>query len=67
MGTVVQFPAGQRSLGAGRYVDADSEPATVIILPVVRIERHSETPSDGIDGDAGATPGRRRRRRGTRS
>ena len=38
MGEVIQFPdeAGGRG---GRYVDANSEPATVIILPVIRIDR----------------------------
>jgi hypothetical protein len=67
MGTIVQFPEGQRPLGGGRYVDANSEPASVIILPVVRIERHSETPTDDIEGGAGSASGRRRRRRGSRS
>jgi hypothetical protein len=66
MGTIVQFPEGQRPLGGGRYVDANTEPANVIILPVVRIERHPDTPSDGLDGGAGAASGRRRRRRGSR-
>jgi hypothetical protein len=67
MGTIVQFPEGQRPLGGGRYVSANSEPASVIILPVVRIERHPDLPSDGIEGGSGSAPGRRRRRRGTRS
>jgi hypothetical protein len=51
-----------RPLGGGRYVDANSEPASVIILPVVRIERHPDKPSDGLEGGGGA-PGRRRKRR----
>ena len=42
MGIIVQFPDGHRPLGGGRYVDANSEPASVIILPVVRIERNPE-------------------------
>jgi hypothetical protein len=66
MGQIVQFPEGQRPAGGGRYVDANSEPASVIILPVVRIERHPDQPSDGITGGNGATPGRRRRRRMSR-
>jgi hypothetical protein len=66
MGTIVQFPEGQRPLDSGRYVDANSEPATVIILPVVRIERNPDEPSDGLTG-GGVTPGRRRRRRASRS
>jgi hypothetical protein len=67
MGIIVQFPEGQRSLSGGRYVDANSEPAAVIILPVVRIERGPDQPSDGLDGGANAAPGRRRRRRSSRS
>lgn len=66
MGIVVQFPEGQRPVGGGRYVDANSEPATVIILPVVRIERHPDRPSDGLSGGTSATPGRRRRPRASR-
>lgn len=46
MGIVVQFPEGQRPLGGGRYVDLSSEPADIIILPVVRIERFPDQPSD---------------------
>jgi hypothetical protein len=65
MGQVVQFPEGQRPAGGGRYVDANSEPASVIILPVVRIERHPDRPSDGVTG--GGASNRRRRRRAARS
>jgi hypothetical protein len=67
MGIIVQFPEGHRPLGGGRYVDADAEPASVIILPVVRIERHPDQPSNGIGGGDSATPGRRRRRRSSRA
>ena len=66
MGIVVQFPEGHRSLGGGRYVDANSEPASVIILPVVRIERNPDQPSDGVSNRGSDTPGRRRRRRSSR-
>jgi hypothetical protein len=65
MGIIVLFPEGQRPLGGGRYVDANSEPASVIILPVVRIERNPDQPSDGESG-GGDTPGRRRKRRSQR-
>jgi len=51
----VQFPDGHRPASGGRYVDANSEPASVIILPVVRIERDPDQPSDGL--------GRRQQRR----
>jgi hypothetical protein len=62
MGTIVRFPEGQRPLGGGRYVAADSEPGRVIILPVVRIERHPDKPFGGLEGGSAAS-GRRRRRR----
>jgi hypothetical protein len=67
MGIIVQFPDGHRPLGGGRYVDANSEPASVIILPVVRIERNPDRPLDGMDGGSSTAPGRRRRRRSSRS
>ena len=66
MGIIVQFPEGHRPASGGRYVGATSEPASVIILPVVRIERNPDLPSDGLDGGT-AAPGRRRRRRSSRS
>jgi hypothetical protein len=43
------------------------ESATVIILPVVRIERYFDEPSGGIEPEASGSPRRRRRRRITRS
>jgi len=67
MGIIVQFPEGQRPASGGRYIDANSEPASVIILPVVRIERHPDQPTDGLTGGSNATPGGRRRRRSQRS
>jgi hypothetical protein len=67
MGIVVQFPEGCRPLSGGRYVDASSEPASVIILPVVRIERHPERSAGRLEGGDGAAPGRGRRRRSSRS
>lgn len=62
MGEVIRFPeeAGERR--SGRYVDAASEPATVIILPVIRIERDPDG-SNGMEPHSGNNPGRRRRRR----
>jgi hypothetical protein len=41
-----------------------SEPATVIILPVIRIERYSEEPAER---GASRSQRRRRRRRASRS
>jgi len=50
-------------MGDGRRVGV-SEPASIIILPVIRIERHLDEPT-GSPG-AGKSSGRRRRRRATR-
>jgi hypothetical protein len=60
MGEVIQFPDGGGA-PRGRYVDANSEPATVIILPVVRIERDPDDSSD--ESHSGNNSGRKRRRR----
>ncbi len=62
MGEVIRFPDGTGFARAGRYVDANSEPATVIILPVVRIERVPDG-TNGLEPDTGNSSGRRRRRR----
>jgi hypothetical protein len=63
MGEVIRFPDEAGVSRAGKYVDATSESATVIILPVVRIDR-------GPDGSGDLEPqtgnGRRRRRRAAR-
>lgn len=55
MGLVIGFP--ERSTREGRLVRAE-ESATVIILPVVRIERYTDEPSE-----IGASRSQRRRRR----
>jgi hypothetical protein len=49
----------------GRYVDANTEPATVIILPVIRIDRGPDG-TNGLEPDTGNNTGRRRRRRAAR-
>ncbi len=59
MGEVIRFPDETGCGRSGRYVDANTEPATVIILPVIRVERET----DGLEPDTGNSPGRRRRRR----
>jgi hypothetical protein len=60
MGEVIQFPDDAGTGRGGRYVDAGSEPATVIILPVIRVERD---PGDtSVDPTSGRGAGRRRRR-----
>jgi hypothetical protein len=62
MGEVIRFPDEAGYARVGRYVDASSEPATVIILPVIRIERDPDG-SNGLEPQTGNNPGRRRRRR----
>jgi hypothetical protein len=65
VGTVIKFPDEGRIVRFGR-VDGLDESATVIILPVIRIERHSEPRVDDAEprthppADKG---GRRRMRR----
>ena len=60
MGEVIRFPDETAGTRGGRSIDA-TEPATVIILPVVRIER-SPDGSNGLEPHSGNTHGRRRRR-----
>ena len=62
MGEIIRFP--DEVSPRGRYVDANTEPATVIILPVIRIERPDG--SNGFEPDSGNPTGRRRRRRAVR-
>lgn len=61
MGEVIRFPDENNALRNGRYAGIGSEPATVIILPVIRIDRDP----DGSEGQthSGSNSGRRRRRR----
>lgn len=61
MGEVIRFPEEVSPRG-GKYVDANTESATVIILPVIRIDRHPDG-SNGLEPSTGNNPGRRRRRR----
>ena len=61
MGEVIRFPDEPvLGRGGGKYVDANSEPATVIILPVVRIDRK---PDGSPDQEPKTGNGKRRRRR----
>ncbi len=63
MGTIIEFPADAASRRPGSSMDgAPGEGlGTVLILPVVRIERDGNETGDGPE--EGAAPGRRRRRR----
>ncbi len=64
MGEIIRFPEEVNPRG-GKYVDANTQPATVIILPVIRIERDPDG-SNGLEPDSGNNLGRRRRRRSAR-
>lgn len=67
MGTVISFPVVERTARAPRLIADRSESATVIILPVIRIERYVEEPIGGFEPEASSSPRRRRRRRASRS
>jgi hypothetical protein len=67
MGTVISFPAVEQTARASRSIAGQSESATVIILPVIRIERYVDEPTGSFEPDASNSPRRRRRRRATRS
>lgn len=56
--TVVAFPPSRRPEG----LPQNAEPAPIIILPVVRIERNPDRPHDGFGDESTSGTGRRRRR-----
>jgi hypothetical protein len=61
MGTIITFPAERCSAGTG-LTDARGDGASVIILPVIRIERHGESPSDGVRPSPSSSRSKRRKR-----
>jgi hypothetical protein len=63
MGTIIRFPDAWRA--ASKIAGKRLESASIIILPVVRVERQPDGPSGEFDPGT-TTPGRRRRRRATR-
>jgi hypothetical protein len=63
---VIRFPLEERIAHDVRR-GALIEPASVIILPVIRVERQCEDTAPGCVPGPGDTPGRGRRRRGTPS
>ena len=65
MGTIIVFPADAASRRLGPTVDgaSTSGKGTVVILPVIRIERQVEETNGDRGPEEGAAPGRRRRRR----
>ena len=62
MGTIIEFPADAASRRPGSTMDGALREGTgtLLILPVVRIERQAD---DGGGPEEGTAPGRRRRRR----
>jgi hypothetical protein len=65
MGTIIEFPADAASRRPSSGIDGGSREGmgTILILPVVRIEREPDETSGGSGPQEGAAPGRRRRRR----
>ncbi|MDB5603155.1 MAG: hypothetical protein JWP25_55 [Bradyrhizobium sp.] len=63
MGTIIEFPADAASRRPGSTMDGAPREGTVLILPVVRIEREVDETSGGRGPEQGTAPGRRRRRR----
>lgn len=65
MGTVIDFSAetALRRPGLAPGAARCEGMGTVLILPVIRIERVADTTHDGGGPEEGAAPGRRRRRR----
>lgn len=65
MGTIIEFPADAASRRLGPTIDgvAQGVTGTVVILPVIRIERQAEETSGDRGPEQGTAPGRRRRRR----
>jgi hypothetical protein len=61
MGTVIKFP--DERVGGNERNERGG--ATIVILPVVRIERGTDGPSGGLEPGA-SSPGRKRRRRSSR-
>jgi hypothetical protein len=64
MATIISFP--ERPV-QGDNRAAPAGPGMVIILPVVRVDRRPDEPSDGVESGSRGTSGRKRRRRASRS
>jgi hypothetical protein len=61
MGTIIAFPAERCSAG-NRAAESGGHSGSVIILPVVHVQRHTEHPSDGLEPRTSSPRGRRRKR-----
>jgi len=60
MGIVIAFPADRCSVGSG-LIEARDDSGSVIILPVIRVERHGDN-SDGLKPNSSSPRGKRRKR-----
>ena len=65
MGTVINLSDRRPATRTNDNVDRHAGAATVVILPVIRIERYDDAPARSVG--TRATPVRRRRRRASRS
>lgn len=59
MGIVINFPSERRSAGVSLE---GHDGASVIILPVIRVERIDETSSDHLEPNSSSPRGKRRKR-----
>lgn len=62
MGTIIEFPASRRLSKTAEFAPLETV-GTVLILPVVRIERQTDETNGGSGPEQGTATGRRRRRR----
>src|SRR6516164_712884 len=67
MGTVISFRPELRTGRKSRLIASKPGSATVIILPVIRIERYTQGPACGTEPEPTSSPPRPRRRRAGRS
>jgi hypothetical protein len=67
MGTVIRFPDERRMSWSGTGARPLGTPCSVVILPVIRVERHDDDPAGGIAPEAGAPRGSGRKRPARRS
>jgi hypothetical protein len=63
MSTIIKFPADAAARRPGLSMGHAPTGATILILPVIRIERATDDTTDGSGPEEGTAPGRRRKRR----
>ena len=61
MAIVIAFPAERCSVGSG-VIEPRNDSGSVIILPVIRVERHGDNPTDGLEPSSSSPRGKRRKR-----